>query len=210
MMVNLVTFKGNKEGIYIYLKEGSLEAIKEELKLKLENSKTFFKGAKVINFRGRKLSTEEKEELKSIITNKYGIEVEENNIEAKEYLQSITTDDNKSYYKNIDEGSTKFIRATIRSGQCIEYDGNIAVIGDVNPGGVIIAKGNIIVLGSLRGVAIAGSDGNKSAIVCAFDLQPTQLRIANVIARSPDNEIIESRYPEVASIKDNMVVIEPL
>ena len=71
------------------------------------------------------------------------------------------------------------------------------------------AKGNIIVLGALRGVAHAGSDGNRQAIVAAFHLQPTQLRIANVIARRPDYEIQASKWPEIAKIEENAVLIEP-
>ncbi len=72
---------------------------------------------------------------------------------------------------------TKFINTTIRSGQVIEYDGNIVIIGDVNPGALIKAKGNIIILGTMRGVAHAGVDGNHDAIVAAYNLQPTQLEL---------------------------------
>lgn len=114
------------------------------------------------------------------------------------------------YYTGIKEGMTKFIHSTIRSGQVIEYDGNIVIIGDVNPGALIKAKGNIIILGTIRGgVAHAGIDGNKDAIVAAYDLRPTQLRIANIIGRKPDEETLTSGIPEVAKIKDGEVYIEP-
>ncbi|MCF6465374.1 hypothetical protein C3E90_05645 [Clostridium sp. Cult2] len=104
---------------------------------------------------------------------------------------------------------TKFINTTIRSGQVVEYDGNIVIIGDVNPGALIKARGNIIILGTLRGVAHAGIDGNYKAIVAAYDLQPTQLRIANIIGRRPDGDIVTSELPEVAKIYDGEVLIEP-
>jgi septum site-determining protein MinC len=112
-------------------------------------------------------------------------------------------------FEGIYEGITKFINTTIRSGQVIEYHGNIVIIGDVNPGALIKAKGNIIILGTLRGVAHAGIDGNYEAIVAAYDLQPTQLRIANIIGRKPDGDIAPSGLPEIAKIHDGEVLIEP-
>ena len=117
---------------------------------------------------------------------------------------------NLGYFDGIAEGETKFITSTIRSGQLLEFDGNIVILGDVNPGGEILAKGNIIVLGTLRGIAYAGSDGNDEAIVAAFKLNPTQLRIADLITRRPDdddgdNKIIE---PEIARVYDQAIIIE--
>ena len=70
------------------------------------------------------------------------------------------------------EGKTKFLRKTIRSGQSINYPGNIVIIGDVNPGAEIYAAGNIIVFGNLRGVVHAGTNGNDKAIIAAFKLEP--------------------------------------
>jgi len=210
MSENLVSFKGSKEGVYIYVKEGDFEIIKEELDHKLKRSGEFFKSGKVINFKGKKLSIIEKEELKKIINNKYGIAVDEK--KSEDGCKDISKEASRrktSYFDGIEEGKTKFIRATVRSGQSIEYSGNIIIIGDVNAGGVVIAKGNIVVLGTLRGIAHAGSDGNREAIVTAFNLQPTQLRIADIIARPPDEDVNLSRWPEIAKIKDNMVIIEP-
>ncbi len=83
---------------------------------------------------------------------------------------------------------TRFYNNTIRSGQVIEYNGNIVIIGDVNPGALVKATGNIVILGGkLRGgVAHAGTNGNENAYVAAYELQPTQLRIGDIIARKPD------------------------
>ena len=104
---------------------------------------------------------------------------------------------------------TKFINATVRSGQVIEYGGNIVIIGDVNPGALIKARGNIVVLGSLKGVAHAGIDGNNDAIVAAYDLQPMQLRIGSVISRKPDENVVISGMPEIARVSNGEVIIEP-
>lgn len=81
---------------------------------------------------------------------------------------------------------TLYIRRTIRSGQSISSDGNIIVIGDINPGAEIIAKGDITVWGILGGIAHAGSDGNNYARIRALKLNPVQIRIGTVFARRPD------------------------
>ena len=108
----------------------------------------------------------------------------------------------------VEEGITKFVYGTLRSGQEVSFNGNIVVIGDVNPGALLRAKGNIVVLGSLRGVAQAGIGGNKYAVVAAYSLLPTQLRIAEMIVRPPDDDM-QYKLPEIAKIVDGRVVIEP-
>ena len=78
-------------------------------------------------------------------------------------------------------------RRTLRSGQQLRHPGGITVIGDVNPGAEVVAGGDIVVWGKLRGTVHAGAMGNETAVVCALDLAPTQLRIAQYFARSPDS-----------------------
>lgn len=200
MEYDFISFKGTQDGIYIYIKEGDFQHIKEELDMKLSKSGSFFKGGQIISFKGMELSDEEESQLRSIIKNKYNIRFLDKDIGEEE---------KKGYFDGIEEGMTAFIRTTVRSGQLIEYDGNVVVLGDVNPGGMIEARGNIVVLGTLRGIAHAGCDGNREAIVSAYNLQPTQLRIADLISRSPDDEIIQSsKWPEIAKIEGEEVVIE--
>ncbi len=112
------------------------------------------------------------------------------------------------WQQNFADENTILIKRTVRSGQCIQFDGSVVVLGDVNPGSEIIASGNIVVMGALRGVVHAGATGNEEATVAAFKLQPTQLRIANHITRAPDGEYLAPDYPEIARIKDGVVVIE--
>jgi len=107
----------------------------------------------------------------------------------------------------VDE-KTILVQRTLRSGQSIHYDGNVVILGDVNPGAEVAATGNIIVMGALRGVVHAGANGDENAIVMAFHLQPTQLRIADHITRPPDNDDIYPDYPEMARIKGGVVTIE--
>ncbi len=107
----------------------------------------------------------------------------------------------------IDE-NTILVQRTLRSGQSICHDGSVVVLGDVNPGAEVSATGNIIVMGALRGVVHAGAGGDEDAVVLAFRLQPTQLRIANHITRPPDNETVDANHPEMARIRDGIVTIE--
>ena len=85
---------------------------------------------------------------------------------------------------------------------------DLLVIGDVNPGAEVVAGGNVVVWGKLRGMVHAGAMGDDSAIVCALSLAPTQLRIGNHIARPPD-EKKASPIPEVARVRDDRIVVEP-
>jgi septum site-determining protein MinC len=98
-------------------------------------------------------------------------------------------------------------RRTLRSGQQLRHPGSITVIGDVNPGAEIVAGGDVVVWGRLRGTVHAGAMGNEIAVVCALDLAPTQLRIAQYIARSPEGRR-RKPVPEVARVRDNKIVAE--
>jgi septum site-determining protein MinC len=110
--------------------------------------------------------------------------------------------------EEIGDENTILIQRTLRSGQSISFDGNVVIIGDVNPGAEVVATGNVVVMGYLRGVVHAGAGGNENAAVYAYCLQPTQLRIANHITRAPDGEQSYQVGPEVARIKNGAVIIE--
>lgn len=98
------------------------------------------------------------------------------------------------------------LRRTLRSGRSVRHSGHVIVIGDVNPGAEIVAGGDVVVWGRLRGVVHAGADGDANAVVCALDLSPTQLRIAQHIAISPTRK--GQPKPEMARIKDEQIVAE--
>ncbi|MCJ7513779.1 MAG: septum site-determining protein MinC [Anaerolineales bacterium] len=100
-----------------------------------------------------------------------------------------------------------FLQRTLRSGHKVHYPGHVVVLGDINPGAEIVAGGNVIVWGRLRGTVHAGAGGQESAVVCALDLAPTQLRIGAQIAVSPDRR--GKPRPETALIRDGQLVAEP-
>ncbi len=102
------------------------------------------------------------------------------------------------------------VKATVRSGQTVLFDGDLVVLGDVNAGAEVIASGDVVVIGTLRGVAHAGSRGDRGASITAMRLEPTQLRLADFVARPPDGESARPRGPEIARIQDGAVVIARL
>lgn len=104
-------------------------------------------------------------------------------------------------------GSAILVRRTMRSGASLHHPGHVVVIGDINPGAEIVARGDVIVWGRLRGMVHAGAEGDEDAVVCALDLSPTQLRIAGQIAVTPKRR--GKPQPEMAHISNGQVVAEP-
>lgn len=102
---------------------------------------------------------------------------------------------------------TLFLRRTIRSGQAIHHDSTVVVLGDVNPGAEIVAGGDIIVWGVLRGMVHAGYPDNEQALVCALQLAPVQLRVARLLSRPPEGMNVQ-QLPEVAAIRNGRIVVE--
>lgn len=102
---------------------------------------------------------------------------------------------------------TLFLRRTVRSGQAIHHASNVVVLGDVNPGAEIVAGGDIMVWGVLRGMVHAGYPGNEQALVCSLVLAPVQLRIAHLLSRPPEGYEAQPR-PEVATIRNGQIVVE--
>jgi len=99
------------------------------------------------------------------------------------------------------------VRRTLRSGQAIRHAGHIILIGDVNPGAEVVAGGDIVVWGKLRGTVHAGAMGDDRAVVCALELAPSQIRIGLHIARSPERSR-RPKAPEIASVQEEGIVVE--
>jgi septum site-determining protein MinC len=92
-----------------------------------------------------------------------------------------------------------YLQMTVRSGVEIRHPGTVVILGDINPSGIVIADGDILIWGRLRGVAHAGAGGNRESLIMALQMEPTQLRIADAVARSPE-KALTSFFPEVAHI----------
>ncbi len=200
-----VVFKGYKSGLTLVIPEnGPFKKYCDELKTNLEQSQEFFKGAKVfIKIGKRILHDEERAELELIM--------KDSGLNFQGFQETVAARGaSQEKPEEIDPFiSTITVRKTVRSGQRVVFDGNLVIIGDVNPGAELVAAGDIIVLGRLRGTAHAGAKGDITAQIIAFQLQPVQIRIAGVITRAPEQDPESDDHgPEVARIKDGFIIVE--
>ncbi|MDD2401344.1 MAG: septum site-determining protein MinC [Clostridia bacterium] len=213
MKNNIITIKGNREGLLIICDENVLwDVIIAEIKERLigENGH-FFKGASVIvNTKARTLLAEEVGELWKIFEGS-GLKIKCIKTDTEKELSESDNDQQQIKEEglistdHVNNKPTLVIERNIRSGQNISFDGNILIFGDVNPGAEIKAVGFIIVMGRLRGIAHAGIFGDETAWIMSLKLQPTQLRIANYITRAPDEE---PQKPEIARIYEGGIICE--
>ena len=211
-MNNSVIIKGNKYGIVVVL---SPDLPFEELKLliaeKFKESSKFFENAKMaISFEGRLLTNEEQKEILDIIgqnADMHIVCVMENDSEKEDIYKKTV----EQKLMELSNNTGQFYKGILRSGASLEFETSVIIIGDVNHGARIVSKGNIIVLGALKGNAFAGATGNTNSFVVALDMCPTQIRIADVIARSPDKPVKnEVKEAKIAFLEDGNIYIEPL
>ncbi|NHC17354.1 septum site-determining protein MinC [Bacillus sp. MM2020_4] len=203
-----VTIKGTKEGLVLHLDDKcSYEELKKELEQKLSiNSRTQEERNLIsvkVNVGNRYLSEVQREELKSLIRQKKNFVVDE--IES----EVITKEEAKSLKA---ENEIMTVSSIVRSGQVLKAPGDLLLIGDVNPGGMVVAGGNIFIMGSLKGVAHAGCFGNLAAVIVASSMKPTQLKISDSINRAPDTiQNNEKREMECAYIdEDRQILVDRL
>ncbi len=219
----IVSIKGIRDGVLITLSPTEeWHTLTEALAARIDEKADFFAGARVtVDFGQRPVPKVEMLSLKALLERR-------NMILSAVLSESLTTIDaalaldirttssgvpghepEESAPIDPEEEGTAgvMLRRTLRSGRTIHSRGHVVVVGDVNPGAVIVATGDIIVWGRLRGTVHAGAEGDESAIVCALDMMPNQLRIAGYIVTSP--QVKRRRpQPEVAMIRDNQIVVE--
>lgn len=219
-----VEIKGFGSDINIIISSSAkFSDIESDLIRRFDNNKGFFNGIDaVLDVGDRDLSYMEVQRIKSILTDRYGIrisyvktssEITRNAVErvgwSTERGEDVMEVNTKAAISNND---TLLIKRTLRAGQKVSHQGNVVIVGDVNPGAEVEATGDIIVFGKLRGIAHAGYSGNTEAKIIALDLRPVQLRIAGYIRRSPDREPKPAGFPEVASLlkEDGEIIVEKL
>tara|TARA_Y100001968_G_C19171582_1_gene625924 strand:+ start:101 stop:760 length:660 start_codon:yes stop_codon:yes gene_type:complete len=125
------------------------------------------------------------------------------------FVESFSNSALETSAKDLNISQTDFHQGTVRSGEYIESPGDLLILGDVNPGAIVSAKGNIIIWGRLLGIAHAGIKGDSKATISALQLRPVQLRISNKIARGPE-EKPQLGLAEQARIKCEKIIIYPL
>lgn len=213
-MANLVKIKGMRDGIVIKLDpDADFSEVYNEMCEKFRESANYFKTASlIIGFDGRKLSEEEEDKLVNGIHLNSDINIlcvigddekkDEHFIRLKKHFDPSNNYTDKQFYKG-----------SVRSHEHLESDQSIIVLGDVNPGGVVSSKGNIIILGTLYGTAHAGVGGNTSAIVVCLDMKTSRVGVADVVTDMVFKNSVFSKNkvaPRISFLEGREVITEEI
>lgn len=205
-MKNCITINTKKDSIVIKIDENAeQDEIMQELNQKLVELKKLYKEDDTpITVTGKVLKNKEIGQIQEEINK---------NINVKVFFDSPRIlglhGIKKTFNKDIATSETKFHKGALRSGQRIEFEGSLVILGDVNDGAEVIASENIVVLGALRGLAHAGAKGNNDAMIAASSIESQQIRISNVVKEIERDEINKEEIKTYAYLdKDCNMVIE--
>ncbi len=214
-----VIIKGTREGVALAFGEGCWSDLMAGLDARLKATAGFFKGARVLmDVGGRPVTASELQQASGELARHSMalVSVISTNAETQAAARELglglvvpqpaRTEGEHRFLPSVDG---ILLRRTLRSGQVASHGGHVAVIGDVNAGAEIVAGGDVIVWGRVRGIIHAGAAGDENAVVCALYLAPMQLRIGSHIARAPEGRGMQPRAPEMAFVRDGTIVVEP-
>ncbi len=212
-MDRLVTIRSCRYGLDIQLSpEPEFPVLADILRGKFHDSARFFKDAKMaLSFSGRILSRTEEEQVLKIISDNTDIEI----------LCIITHDEKmETMYRSVVEQTLsdlqkregQFYRGTLAKRQVLESETSVVILGDVEPGARVIAKGNIVIVGVLYGSAHAGAAGDRNAFIAALSMQPRQLCIGDIEAKRQIiyQESLTIRGPQIAVVDGKRIYLDPL
>jgi septum site-determining protein MinC len=217
---SLVQIKGLRDGLLVSLGDASWEDQRSALLSQMDQQSAFFQGARLaLDIGSQILHVNELVELRDRLSERnvllWAVISESPTTEQTAQLLGLATriskprpEETHFASNGIDDETALFINKTLRSGTRIEFPGHVVVLGDVNPGAEIVADGNIIVWGRLRGAVHAGAKGDETVRVCALDFAPLQLRVAKETVNLQEDENKESSILKMAFIRDGQVVIE--
>lgn len=216
MAQDCITFKGTRGGLLILLDASrDFNELRTNLAAKFAAARGFFRGATFALVPTSPLGSRETAELEAICR-EHGL-VPGNNITLPECYRPFKKPAHTAKsgtlrevdaYQDTAELSTLLEECNLRNGRELVYDGHVVLVGNVHEGATIKAKGNILVMGTLRGSAYAGVSGNRKAVIVAYRLVPEQLGIAGIIARSPEQNVRRA-YPEIARLDGNCIIVDP-
>lgn len=233
--VGQIRIRGTREGIGVSLPEHlDTATLINEVRATIDARRDFFQGAQVIlDYATRRPDHEEVRAIEALLDEadiglrsisvarpEYGAMLREMGY-AQVHVVAPSSQRERDFRRptpsrRTGEPQTQalYVKRTLRSGTSIEHDGDVVIIGDVNPGAHVAAGGDVIVWGTLRGTVQAGASGvarNENAIICALRLEPTQLRIGSRVARPPDGNGWAGDGPQSAfiSAEDEQIVVEP-
>ncbi len=188
------------------------EVLLEHMQDRFYNSARFFQGAQMaVSFQGRSLNYTQEQTILSLISDTAGIDIvcviDEDSGHELAYKRIV-----EKAMAELPEKEGQFYKGTLGKRQVIESDSSIVILGNVEPGASVIAKGNIVVVGALRGNAHAGAAGNRDAYIVALSMRPRMLRIGDIEAKrqSVYQEGITIRGPKIAAIDGTRIRLNPL
>ncbi len=202
MINNSATITLGQENITIKIKEIANQTdIISCLKEKIPELRRLYKEERTpIIVTGKVLKNKEMDEIRQMIQAQIDVKIE---FDSPNVLGLYGI--KKAFTQEIELSETMFHKGSLRSGQKIEFDGSIVIMGDVNAGSEIIASDNVAVVGTLRGTAHAGAKGNKKAIISANSIESTQLRIANIIKEIENEDDTRKTY---AYVEEDKIILE--
>lgn len=216
-----VRVRGTRDGIVLSLPEDiPSEIIIAQICESVDQGGDFFRNSQVILDYGRRPPDEAEIRAIELALGGYGITVRSFHASrfddraaltelGKRQLRVVGRSSRPARREEVvEERQALYVRRTLRSGASLSSDGDLVVIGDVNPGAQVTAAGDVIVWGALRGTVHAGSGGDRGAMICALSLQPTQLRIGTLVARPPDDEEYVVAEPQRAYVDGSSIVVE--
>jgi septum site-determining protein MinC len=211
---SLIQIKGVRDGLLVTLGSADWETQRNALLAHIDARESFFRGARLaLDVGTQVLHVAELADLRDRLSERgislWAVLSESPTTEKTAQLLGLATrisrprpeDQRQFAVQDLGDETALFINKTLRSGTRIEFPGHVVVLGDVNPGAEIVAEGNVIVWGRLRGMVHAGCKGNTKAVICALDLSATQLRIAgevSAVLKPPKNP-----RPEIVSINSD-------
>lgn len=211
---SLIQIKGLRDGLLVSLDDAPWQEQLTALLTQIDAQPSFFQGARLaLDVASQVLRVNDLVELRDLLSERgvslWAVLSESPTTENTAQLLGLATrvskprpEESRQFsVENLGEETAMFLHRTLRSGTRIEFAGHVVVLGDVNPGAEVIAEGSVIIWGRLRGMVHAGSKGNRSAVICALDLSPTQLRIADEVSallKPP-----EQSRPEMARINED-------
>lgn len=219
-MAEIIELQRIRSGLLILTSERcTIYELKQAIIRKMSATDNFFIGYPLfLSFGQRELRQIDLQEISEIFVNNFGLELRQiiSRVDmVRECARALglpTTENLDRSEFEINDGAEKaetlWLRKHIRSGQKIHFNGNIVIVGDVNQGAEITASGNILVMGACRGFVHAGSDGDSKSTIIASRIQSPQIRIAHYITRPLENSAEISNFPEMAHIRQDMIVIE--
>lgn len=206
-----VIIKGNKSGIRIILDADlSFEDLLPEVAKKFSDSADFLGDANVaVSLEGRKLTEEEEAILLQCISDHSRLNVVclvDTDKKQEEYFTQTLNE----RLMQLSTNTGQFFKGNLRSGQVMEFETSIVILGDVNAGAQVVSTGNVIILGALNGTVYAGASGRDNCFVVALKMNPVQIRIGDVIARSSDEKTAPPREPQIAYLDGDVIYVDAI